>query len=125
MKHKILEVKSSDWSVFCKRISKEQAGATVKVEVVGSNGVSDELSANGTFESLAFDATGACNNLIALRLSDGRPIAHEIIDPVHIRLNQSEAGDCNQLEVKAENGITSITFHPAIRAEWLAGLKTA
>jgi len=119
------EINSSDWPVFCKRVSEQRAGAIVKLELFELNGVKARQIEGATFQSMVFDAAGACNNVITFRLTNGREIVHEILDPIQIRLNASEAGgDFNPLEIKAENGMTTVTFHPAIHAQILEGLKT-
>ena len=126
MHNKTHELDSSYWRVFCQRVSEQLSGSRVKVEGIKSDGVKGPTIANATFLSMVFDDTGACNNIITLRLMSGREIVHEILEPIYIRLNLSEgAGDFNPLEIKAESGITTITFHPAIRAQTLAGLGTA
>ena len=120
------EINSSDWPVFCQRVSEQRAGAMVKLEVVESDGLKTQQIANATFESLVFDATGDCNNVITVRLRSEREIVHSILEPIQIRLSPADvAGNFNPLEIKAESGITTITFHPAIHAQILVGLKTA
>ena len=96
------------------------------MEVIKSDGAKDESFASTTFLSMVFDGTGACNNTITLRLKNGREIIHEILDPIHLRLNSSDAaGGFNFIEIQAESGITTITFHPAIHAQILEGLRVA
>ena len=120
-----LEINSSDWPVFCQRVSEQRTGAIVKLELFELNGVKAREIAGATFQSMVFDAAGACNNVLTFRLTNGREIVHEILDPIQIRLTPSSAtGDFNPLEIKAENGMTTITFHPAIHAQILTGLRT-
>jgi hypothetical protein len=120
------EINSSDWPVFCQRVSEQRAGAIVKLELFELNGVKARQIESATFQSMVFDGADGCNNVITFRLRDGREIVHEILDPIQIRLNPSEAsGDFNPLEIKAENGMTTVTFHPAIHEQMLVGLRTA
>lgn len=126
IKRKIFEVEASDWPVFCQRISEEQSGATVNVEVTKLDEVPGQSIISASFESMVYNATGACSNVITLRFRDGKEIVHEILDPIHIQLKPSEAiGDFNPLEIRAENGLTTITFHPAIHGQMLVGLRVA
>ena len=79
---------------------------------------------HATFESMVFDKSDACNDVITLRLRGDREIVHEIVDPIQITLSPTGAhGDFNPLQIAAENGTCIITFHPAIHAQMLGDLK--
>ena len=121
----IHEIKSSDWPAFCQRLSQQRAGAMVKLETIESNGIKTERVASAAFQSMVFDKTDACNDVITLRLRSNKEIVHEIVDPIQITLRPSGAhGDFNPLQIAAENGICIITFHPAIHAQMLGDVKT-
>ena len=97
----------------------------VKLETIESNGIKTERVANAAFQSLVFDKSDACNDVITLRLRSTREIVHEILDPIQITLYPSgQSGDFNPLQIAAENGITIITLRPAIHAQMLRDLKT-
>jgi len=120
-KQMIHEIKSSDWPTFCQRLTQQRAGATVKLETIASDGVKTEQVASALFESLVFDNTDACNDVITLRLRSTREIVHEIIDPIRLTLHPSGKLDSfNLLQIAAENGLTTITLHPAIHAQMLS-----
>jgi hypothetical protein len=94
------------------------------LEVTGRDGVKAGSGASAAFESMVFDKTDGCSDVIKLRLKGGKEIVHEIIEPIHIRLHPSSAtGDFNPLLIEAESGLVSLTFHPAIRAQMLDGLR--
>lgn len=121
----IREINSSDWPAFCQRISEQRSGARVKLEVIAPDGVKTERVANGSLQSMTFDAGNACSDTILLRIADTQEIAHEIIEPIRIRLHPSNpAGDFHKLEIEAESGVTIITLTPSIHAQMLEGLKT-
>jgi hypothetical protein len=120
------EIHSSDWAAFCQRISRQRAGAMVKLEVAGPDGFKTERAANATLQSMTFDKTDACSDVITLRLRDTHEIIHEIIEPIQIGLHSSgTADDFNLLHIKAESGVTFMTFHPTIHPQMLEGLKTS
>lgn len=91
----------------------------VKLETIGPDGVKTERAASAVFQSMTFDKTDACNDVITLRLQSTSEIVHEVIDPIQITLHPSGGGDFNPLQIVAENGITILTLHPAIHAEML------
>src|SRR4051812_2210051 len=105
----IREIKSSDWPAFCQRLTLQRVGAMVKLETIESDGIKTERIASAAFESMVFDRTDACNDVITLCLRSNREIVHEILDPIRITLHPSEApGDFNPLQIAAENGVTII-----------------
>jgi hypothetical protein len=96
----------------------------VKLEIIGSNGLKIEKGANATLQSMVFEATDSCSDLITLRLANPGEIIHEIIEPIQITLQSSgNTSELNLITIEAESGITLITLHPAIPAQMLAGLK--
>ena len=118
------EINSHDWGDFCRRISQQRQGASVRIETIEANGIRTERVGDGTFQSMDFDTSNPCNDVILLRVRNEREIAYDIIDPVHILLRETEPGeDFNPVQIEAENGTTFLTFHPAIHAQMLAGLK--
>lgn len=120
------EIDSKDWDHFCQRVSEERQGATVRVEAIEPDGLRIEKVGNSTLESIAFDARNQCNDVISLRLRNGREITYDIVDPVHILLEEtSHAGDFNPVRIDGENGSTFLTFHPAIHEQMLQGLRVS
>lgn len=96
----------------------------MSIEVLGADGLKTERVSNTTLQALEFDASGACNDIISLRVRNERELTYEIIDPIHIKLRETENGnDYNPVQIEAENGITFLTIHPAIHAPMLAGIK--
>ena len=120
----IRTINSQDWPAFCQRITEQCATALVRLEVTETSGIKNELAANARLQSMAFDGTDPCNDVILLRVRDTREISHEILDPIQIRLHSAGTpGDFNQIEIAAENGITLIHLSPSLREEMLAGLS--
>lgn len=121
----IHEVKSTNWAAFCQRLTQQRAGALVKLETTESNGIKTERVASATLESMVFDKSDACNDVITLRLRNARDIVHEILDPIRITLHPAGDSDgFNPLQIVAENGTTILTLHPAIHAQMLEDIET-
>ena len=118
----IREIKSSDWPALCQRVSRQRAGATVKLETVAPDGVKIELAAGADFQSLVFEKTDDCSDIITLRLRNDREIIHKIIEPIRILLHPAgKPGDFSPVQIEAESGVTFLTMHPAIHAQMLDG----
>ena len=122
----IREIDSPDWPAFCERVTRQLAGAMATVEVTGRDGVKTASGASAAFQSMVFEKTDGCSDVIKLRLNAGKEIVHEIVEPIRIRLHPSNgSGDYNPLHIEAESGLVSLTLHPAIRAQMLEGLRPA
>lgn len=121
----IHEINSHNWPAFCRLVTNQRAGATVKLDVIGSDGLKTGVSANAILESMVFNATDGCSDNIILRVRDTRELIHEIIEPIVIRLSPSKGSvDFNSINIEAENGITILTIHPAIHPQMLEALET-
>ena len=119
----IHEIKSNDWQAFCQRVTEQRNGAAVELEIVEPDGRKTEHSANMILHSMVFGAKNACCDVIALSLRGPTELIHEILDPIQVLLRASRtAGDFNLIQIEAENGITNLKLHPAIRMDMLAGM---
>src|SRR4051812_11934707 len=117
------EVDTTDWQNFCQRINEQREGAAVTIDVIERDGIQIEKGRDLTFKSMVFDHD-PCNDIIKVHALDATEVKHEIIEPIHIRLREvDENGTFNSIAIEAENGTTFLTFHPAIHAQMLAGLK--
>lgn len=120
---KLKEVRSRDWSDFCERLNGLN-GAIATVQLIDLHGIKTEIARNAEFEGVTFERLDACNDQILLRVRDNRVIEHEIIDPLHVQLEETEAGrDFDAVFMEGENGTTVLTMHPAIHASQLAGIN--
>lgn len=118
------EINTNDWADFCRRITQERRGALVSIATIFPDGEKRERVDNATLESLEFDTTDACLDVLRLRVKTGREDAFDVIDPRHIILEETQTrGDFNPIQIDGENGTTFLTVHPAIHAETLQGLK--
>ena len=48
----IREINSADWPAFCQILNQQRSGATVKLEVIETDGVKSELAANAAFQGM-------------------------------------------------------------------------
>lgn len=118
------EISSQDWQEFCRRVNRQRQGAMISIELVEPDGLKAEITRNLILEGMVFDTQDPCNDVILVRMRDGREITYDIIDPIHIRLRESEGrNDFNPIQIEAENGTIFVTLHPAIHAQMLEGLK--
>jgi hypothetical protein len=118
------EVNTSDWAAFCERVNQNENGAAISVHKMELNGAKLEIAKNVTFERMDFGRRDDCNDGISVRLSGNGASDHTIIEPMHIKLAESENGTAFQsVIIEAEDGVTILTFHPVLKAVWLKDLE--
>jgi len=119
------EVPNRDWAEFCHRLSQYEGGADVNIDVVEPDGTKRELARSVPFERMSFGRGTACYDQISIRSSRlGEAKRHDIIEPIHIRLEEGEAAaSFSAVLIEGEEGTTVVTFHPVIRGVWLADLR--
>jgi hypothetical protein len=119
------EINSHDWADFCRRVIRERQGALVSVKTIQQDGQKREETGNVTLENMALDTSNPCSDVLVLRVRNEREWSYDVVDPIHIILQESKpGGDFNPVQIDGENGTTFVTFHPAIHADMLVGLKT-
>lgn len=118
------ELDHQDWPSFCERINRLEGGATITIETVRQDGTRTEVARNVPFEGLTYNPSDPCNDIIFVRASGNGTTRHQITEPIHIKLKETETGAAfNSVLIEAENGTTILTFHPVLRHQWLEGLK--
>jgi hypothetical protein len=118
------EIESKDWEKICQRINDLRQQALLTIDVLQRNGQKRQLARDVPLQSMVFDTSDACNDQIALSVGPPaqKPLTHVIVQPIHIMLKPAENGSYNPMQIEAENGITVLTFHPALRPDFLQGL---
>lgn len=109
----IPEIRSEDWQEFCEKFTHFNRGSFLTVEVIGSDGIRGELARDLPLSKMTFDKTDACSDIISIALGtapDQRKLNHSVIEPIHLRIRQAEAGK-KLLEIGSETGTTLVTFH--------------
>lgn len=118
------EVKTQDWAAFWQRVNQNERGGTLNIHRVEPNGAKIEVATNAALDTVEFGRRDDCNDRIAVRTSGGSKGDLEIVEPIRIKLMESENGATFQsVIVEAEDGVTILTFHPTLRADWLKDLE--
>ncbi|HYG22118.1 MAG TPA: hypothetical protein VEH04_04985 [Verrucomicrobiae bacterium] len=117
------EVKTQDWAGFWERVNQNERGGTLNIHKVEPNGAKIQVASNVAFDTVEFGRRDDCNDRIALRTSGEAGRDLEIVEPIRIKLMESENGTAYQsVIVEAEDGVTILTFHPTLKADWLKDL---
>ncbi len=121
----MVEIPNQEWDTFCARINELRQQALLTIEVLRGGNQREQIVRELPLQKIELDRSDACNDRIALHLGvpAQRPLTHLIVQPIHIMLRPAENGSFNPLEIDAESGISFLTFHPALRADILHGLK--
>lgn len=119
------EIRTQDWDTFCRRINEFERGATVDILWIDRETKTERPVARAVeFEEMSFGRRDGCSDQITVRAGGERGVEtrHEIIEPIHILLRESD-GRFNGVAVEAEEGTTILTFSPAIHSDWLKGIR--
>jgi hypothetical protein len=118
------EVNPTDWTAFCERVNQNENGAAISVHKLELNGAKIEVAKNVTFERMDYGRRDDCNDGISVRLSGNGATDYDILEPIRIKLMESESGTAFQsVIIEAEDGVTTLTFHPVLKAAWLTDVK--
>ena len=118
------EIKTQDWNTFCQRLNEFERGASVDILWIDrASNAERSIARAAEFENISFGARDGCNDQIIIRAGGATETRHEIVEPINIRLRETgNDGNYNGVAIEAEEGITILTFKPAIHAKWLGGL---
>jgi hypothetical protein len=117
------EVKAQDWGTFCERVTENARGGTISIHKLESSGAKLEVVKDLSFDGMQFGKQNACNDQISVRCSGNTSLKHDVVEPIHIKLAESEGGVAFQsVIIEAEDGVTILTFHPIIKSAWLQGV---
>lgn len=118
------EVQAQDWGPFCQRVTENARGGTVTIQKVQSNGARVELANQIAFDRMDFGKRDDCNDSIEIRGAGTESLKHEVVEPIRILLEETpNASTFHSVIIEAEDGITTLNFHPNIKSAWLGGLK--
>lgn len=118
------EVSPEGWKAFCERVQEACRGSLVSIEVQQPDGTTASVARDLPLRSIGLDnETDACNTHLVIEAGPERPVRHDVIEPIHIRLRREGDGDrFNRLQIVAENGTTNAVLHPGLNPAALQGL---
>ena len=114
------EINARDWKTFCQRVTEMERGQLVTIETVDREGTHREVARSLHLEQVTLEPKDGCNDALSINASDG--FAHEILEPIHIKLRRNAAGGFNPIQIDAETGTTILHFTPALKPTVLDGL---
>jgi hypothetical protein len=115
------EIDARDWKAFCERLTEMERGQMVTIETLDSDGSRREVARAVPLDNVTFTTKDACNDAIRIHTSDG--FEYEILEPIHIRLEQNPEGGINPVQIDGETGTTLLHFRPALKPTVLDGLS--
>jgi hypothetical protein len=114
------EINARDWKTFCERVTEMERGQMVTIEVVEADGSRREVARAMPFDRVTLTTRDACNDAIRINGTDG--FAHEILEPIHVKLKRNPGGGFNPVQIDAETGTTILHFRPALKPTVVEGL---
>lgn len=105
-----LEVKETNWDLFCKRFEEAHRGTLVTLEAISHDGSTESLGKDLPLREFKFTKTEACSDLIRIALGEtANGVQHQVIEPIHVRLREGN-GARKTLEIDAEAGSVELHF---------------
>jgi hypothetical protein len=120
------EVKPNQWKMFCQRITETHHGAMVNIQLIHKDSSATTVAEELPFQKLSLDERrDACNDVLVVKagLPNEKPIQYHIIEPIELLLRDGNDLRYNQLQIKAENGISILIFHPGFTPDLLAAVE--
>lgn len=105
------EIRPEDWREFCEKFTEANRGSLLTIEMIGADGIQNDVARDVPLDTMTFDKTDACNDVISISFGKAgqKRLIHSVIEPIHLRVKQTKGSKL--LEILAENGTTLLTFH--------------
>lgn len=103
------EIKETNWQKFCERFDEAHRGTNISLEVVHHDGTTEALADNEPLRTFRFVRRAGCSDAIEIELGETTRTQHQIIDPIHMRLQDGD-GSRNVLKIDAESGSVELRF---------------
>lgn len=118
------EIQREEWVEFLDSFSRQHEGWLVTIEVFGTE-IGAQVEAEGmTLEGITADLKSG-ENVISVIVGKGATtrITHNIAQPTHIRIEQTESGADMALQIESSDGVTTLVrFRSAVLPEMVDGL---
>ncbi len=126
---KTLEVSAKRWEQFCAAFQQLKGGTMISIEHLQPNGSRSMVARDVALVRIGLDTKNdACNTNLVIEagLPGETPACHRVVEPIHLRLKNGDgSGRYHRLEITAENGVTTLIFHPGLNPDMLKGLEPA
>jgi hypothetical protein len=114
--HMTREIAPKNWERFCRQISENHRGSSVSIEVMGEQ--AKTIAWEVPLQNLLWEPKNdACSDMLTIETGPGSS-RYQITEPIHLILRKSGGEErFHLLEIPAESGTVTITFHPGITME--------
>ena len=120
-----IEITRAEWPAFFDSFSRQHEGWIVRVEVTGPDGQVRTEARNLPLQGVSADSPQ--NDRVAIMIGE-RPdahVTHEVVKPVAVEIEQTEAGAERGLKIQAADGSTTrVEFRSPIRPEEVDGMPS-
>ncbi|HJQ25553.1 MAG TPA: DUF5335 family protein [Blastocatellia bacterium] len=119
------EIPRNEWGAFFNSFSRQHQDWLVTVEVFGSDIGAQVEAREMPLEGVIADTKQESAGEIAILVADGLKshVTHSINEPTHVRLQQSDAGADEALEIESADGTTTLVrFRSSMPSEMVDGI---
>jgi hypothetical protein len=118
------EIPREEWVEFLDGFSRQHEGWLVTVEVLGSEIGAQVEAEEMTLDGVSADLKGGGPDLISVMLvnSSKEHVTHNVTEPTHLRIEQTEGGADMALQIESGGGVTTLLrFRSAVLPEMVDG----
>ncbi len=108
------EINHADWSDFLDEFSREHMGTPVRIEVLGSDVGAQVEADNLPLVGISTEAKQDTIWVSVARAADDH-ITHGVQQATHVRVEQTEAGDVQALQIQSKSGVTTLVRLTPVR----------
>jgi hypothetical protein len=119
------EIPREEWTAFLDSFSRQHEGWLVTVEVLGEEIGAQVEAEEMMFEGVTADLKGVSEDVVSIMLGKGSKerVTHNITQPTHVRIEQTEDGADMALQIEAGDRVTTLLrFRSAVLPEMVDGV---
>jgi Family of unknown function (DUF5335) len=119
------EIPREEWVEFLDSFSRQHEGWLVTVEVLGEEIGAQVEAEEMMLEGVTADLKGVGEDVISIILGNGSQerITHNITQPTHVRIEQTEGGADMALQIESGDRVTTLlSFRSAVLPEMVDGV---
>jgi hypothetical protein len=119
------EVPREEWPAYLDGFSRRHEGWLVTVEVLGAEIGAQVEAQELPLEGITAELRAGGEDLITIILGGGSRgrVTHNILQPTHVRIEQTESGADMALQIESGGGVTTLVrFRSAVLPEMVDGI---
>jgi hypothetical protein len=119
------EIPRDEWAKFLDSFSRQHEGWLIRLEVLGAEIGAQVEAQELPLEGITAELKSGGEDVISIILGGGsrERVTHNITQPTHVRIEQTESGADMTLQIESRSGVTTLVrFRSAMLPEMVDGI---